>query len=132
MSKLPNQRNITVKKELSNKQNIYTVNNLEALDEALFRLQSKLGIKLYIYLAKNQDGYRFNFFSSDFCKVCGCSLTGYNTAFAELEKEGYLIKKEGTETIYTFYEKSQKPKEAIIIEIKKEINEETSPKGFVF
>ena len=37
--------------------------------------------------------------------------TAYTTAFAELEKEGYLILKEGTETIYTFFDKSQLPKE---------------------
>lgn len=116
MAKVPNQRTITIKKEESNKQNLYTINNLEAINEALYRLQSKLGIKLYLYFAKNQDKYRFDFFSSDFCKLCRCSLTGYNTAFAELEQEGYLVLKPGTQTIYTFYEKSQKPETPITIE----------------
>ena len=43
--------------------------------------------------------------------------TAYTTAFAELEEEGYLILKEGTETIYTFFDKSQIPREEITIEI---------------
>ena len=43
--------------------------------------------------------------------------TAYTTAFAELEEEGYLILKEGTETIYTFFDKSQIPGEEITIEI---------------
>lgn len=41
----------------------------------------------------------------------GLGYTAYTTAFAELEKEGYLVLKEGTETIYTFFDKSQRPKE---------------------
>lgn len=134
MAKLPNQRTITVNKAPGNKKNLYTVNNLEALDEALYRLQSKLGIKLYLYLAKNQDKYTFDFFSSNFCKACNCSITGYNTAFAELEKEGYLIKKEGTQTIYTFYDKSQKPEQPITIENDPKVVEEYQEvkDGFVF
>ena len=139
MSKLANQRTITIKKELCDKEHLYTINNLEALEEALYRLQSKLGIKLYLYLAKNQDKYRFDFFSSDFCKLCRCSLTGYNSAFAELVNEGYLIQKEGTKTIYTFYEKSRKTEEAITIENDAKIVEEYEERrkileagGFVF
>lgn len=115
MAKVPNQRTITIKKDWE-KGKLYTINTLEAIDEALYRLQSKLGIKLYLYLAKNQDKYRFDFFSSDFCKLCRCSLSGYNTAFKELEEQGYLIKKEGTQTIYTFYEKSQNQEQPITIE----------------
>jgi hypothetical protein len=119
--KYPNQRTITVNKEACNKVHLYTVNNIEALEEAMYRLRTKLGIKLYLYLAKNQDKHTFNFYSSDFCKLCRCSLTGYNSAFEELVKEGYLVKKIGTETVYSFYDKSQLPENAITIEINKEI-----------
>ena len=119
--KFANQRRITINKEVCNRVNLYTTNNIEALEEAMYRLKTKLGIKLYLYLAKNQDKYAMNLFSSDFCKLCRCSLTGYNSAFEELVKEGYLIKKIGTETVYSFYDKSQLPENAITIEINKDV-----------
>ena len=111
MPKVPNQREITVAKEPTDKKHLYTANNLAALDEAAKRLQSKGGFKLYMYLAKNQDKYSFNLSSTDFMLWSGLGYTAYATAFSELADEGYLILKEGTETIYTFYDKSQKPKE---------------------
>ena len=46
--------------------------------------------------------------------------TAYNTAFRELVEEGYLIQKEGTKDIYTFYDKSQIKDEVLTIEIPKE------------
>ena len=95
-NKVPNQRQITVNKTVANKTEIYTVNNLSAIDEAVGRLQSKAGFKLYMYLAKNQDKYQFNLFSSDFLRWAGVSITAYNTAFDELVEEGYLILEEGT------------------------------------
>lgn len=105
--RVPHQREITIKKEPTNRDNKYTANNLAALDEAANRLQSKGGFKLYMYLAKNQDKYNFNLSSSDFMVWSGLGYTAYTTAFGELIKEGYLIVKEGTETIFTFYDKSQ-------------------------
>ena len=120
-NRVPNQREVTVAKEPTDKAHKYTANNLAALDEAARRLQSKGGFKLYMYLAKNQDKYNFNLSSTDFMLWSGLGYTAYATAFAELEEEGYLILKEGTETIYTFFDKSQKPKEEaeITIEVPK-------------
>lgn len=120
-NKVPNQREITVAKAPTDKAHLYTANNLAALDEAARRLQSKGGFKLYMYLAKNQDKYNFNLSSNDFMLWSGLGYTAYTTAFTELEEEGYLILKEGTETIYTFFDKSQLPKEekAITIEVPK-------------
>ncbi len=138
MPKVPNQREITVAKEPTDKKHLYTANNLAALDEAAKRLQSKGGFKLYMYLAKNQDKYSFNLSSTDFMLWSGLGYTAYATAFSELADEGYLILKEGTETIYTFYDKSQKPKEEKkdpTIEIPKEKVEEireVKEKGFTF
>ena len=138
MPKVPNQREITVAKEPTDKKHLYTANNLAALDEAAKRLQSKGGFKLYMYLAKNQDKYSFNLSSTDFMLWSGLGYTAYATAFSELADEGYLILKEGTETIYTFYDKSQKPKEKKTdptIEIPKEKVEEiraVKEKDFTF
>lgn len=118
--KVPNQRVITVHKQICDKNHKYTANNLEALDEAAGRLVEKASFKLYIYLAKNQDMYRFNLSSSDFMHWANVGSTAYNTAFKELVEEGYLIQKEGTKDIYTFYDKSQNKDEIITIEIPKE------------
>ena len=52
-NRVPNQREVTVAKEPTDKAHKYTANNLAALDEAARRLQSKGGFKLYMYLAKN-------------------------------------------------------------------------------
>lgn len=105
--KVPNQRVITVSKSPTDKRHKYTANNLEALDEAAGRLIEKASFKLYIYLAKNQDKYSFNLSSSHFMQWANVGSTAYNTAFNELVEEGYLIKKEGTKDVYTFYDKSQ-------------------------
>lgn len=105
---VPNQRHITIHKEPTNKKNLYTANNLAALDEAARRLQSKGGFKLYMYLAKNQDKYNFYLSSSDFMLWSGLGSTAYRSAFEELVKQGYMILKEGSETIYTFFDKAQK------------------------
>lgn len=117
---VPNQRVVTIHKEPTDRQHKYTTNNLDALNLAVSDLQSKVGIKLYLYFASNQNEYRFALSSSDFCEWAGCGIKAYNTAFEELEKKGYLIKKIGTETIYTFYDKAQnKPPTEEIKENKK-------------
>lgn len=117
-NRVPNQREITVAKAPTDKAHLYTANNLAALDEAARRLQSKGGFKLYMYLAKNQNKYSFNLSSNDFMIWSGLGYTAYTTAFEELKEEGYLILKEGTETTYTFFDKSQLPPKEKEITIK--------------
>lgn len=136
-NRVPNQREITVSKAPTDKAHKYTANNLVALDEAARRLQSKGGFKLYMYLAKNQDKYNFNLSSNDFMLWSGLGYTAYTTAFEELEAEGYLVLKEETEIIYTFFDKSQKPNNDndITIEVPKAKVEEVKQiqeRGFVF
>ena len=125
MTTVANQRVITVSKEKTDKLHKYTANNLEALDEAAKRLQSKGGFKLYMYLAKNQNNYNFALSSADFCMWSGLAIKAYRTAFSELIQQGYLIPKTNNEkeTIFIFYDKSrieQKNEENIIIEIPEE------------
>ena len=124
MDKYPNQRNITVNKQDCNKSNLYTINNLSAIDQAAGRLISKAGFKLYIYIAKNQNKYNFNLSSKDFMKWAYCQRTAYNTAFQQLVTQGYLIKKQNTDNCYMFYDKSQLNDDIINIEYAngKEIN----------
>lgn len=122
---VPNQRCLTIHKEPTDKQHLFTANNLAALDEAARRLQSKGGFKLYMYLAKNQNKYHFALSSNDFCCWSGLGIAAYRTAFEELENQGYLIRKEDSQTNYIFYDKAQKEdieaaKDNIQVEIPKE------------
>lgn len=103
MRTVPNQRIITVKKSKTDRQHIYSANNIQAMFEAMGRLTSMCGFKLYMYLAKNQDNYEMALSSADFCDVANCSMTAYNTAFKELESKGYLVNTKAS-TIYVFYD----------------------------
>lgn len=101
---VPNQRVVTVKKEQANKQNLYTINNLMALNYAAGMLESKGGFKLYIYFAKNQNNYNFALSSSDFCAWSGLSQTAYTTAFKELQDKGFLVEDRYKKGKFVFYE----------------------------
>ena len=120
---VPNQRTIQVNKSKTDKNNLFTQNNLAALDEAAGILQSKGGFKLYMYLAKNQHEYSFALSSAAFCAWSGLGIKAYNSAFKELVEQGYLIPKDSSkekETRYIFYDKSQKEikrADTVIIEI---------------
>lgn len=115
MDKYPNQRNITVKKEKCDKYNLYTTNNLSAIDQAAGKLTSKVGFKLYIYIAKNQNNYNFNLSSAEFFKWASCAKTAYDSAVHELQDKGYLVKKQNTKDYYIFYDRPQ-IEDKIIIE----------------
>ena len=104
---VPNQRVITVNKEPADKKHLYTINNLAAVDEAARYLKSKGGFKLYYYIAKNQNNRRFALSSKQFCDWSGVGIAAYNTAFAELVEEGYLVPKEESKTVFIFFEKSR-------------------------
>lgn len=104
---VPKQRVINVNKSPTDKTHLYTANNLAAIDEAANRLQSLGGFKLYIYLAKNQDKYTFALSSKAFCEWSSLGIQAYNTAFAELVNEGYLVESKTNKNYYAFYDKSQ-------------------------
>lgn len=99
---VPNQRVITVNKAIADKQHLYTVINLQALNKACNTLQSKAGVKLFLYLAKNQDKYTFALSSADFMEWTGVKIGAYNSAFKELVENGYLCSIGGNR--YSFFE----------------------------
>ena len=99
---VPNQRVVTVHKAPADKSHLYTTINLQALGAACNTLQSKAGIKLFLYLAKNQDKYTFALSRADFMEWAGVKDTAYKTAVDELIEKGYLVSKGGNQ--YTFYE----------------------------
>lgn len=108
-----NQRQITVNKAATDTQNIYTKNNIAAINAAAQLLQSKCGFKLYMYFAKNQDNYNFNLSSKDFCEWSGSGIEAYRSAFAELIKKGFLISHStaAEQENYIFYDKPQPKKD---------------------
>lgn len=110
---VPNQRIIEVNKEPADKQHLYTANNLSAIDEASFNLQSIGGYKLYIYLAKNQNKYTFALSRRAFMEWSGLKDKAYKTGFSELVDKGYLIQDDKQKNKYKFYDKSQKEEQQI-------------------
>lgn len=107
---VPYQRIIQVNKEPTDKQHLYTANNISAIDEAAGRLQSIGGFKLYIYLAKNQNKYTFALSSKDFQEWASLGKQAYTTAFTDLVNQGYLVQDKIQQNKYLFYDKAQ-PKE---------------------
>lgn len=129
--KVPNQRTITVQRTDDDKKAPFLFLSHSIISEASFRLQSAGGFKLYIYILRAEPNKPFNFYSSDFMKWSGLGKRAYTTAFDELVAEGYLVLKEGTKSVFTFYPKSQIEEKPLTIEVAP-IPEDTSNKEFVF
>lgn len=121
-NRVPNQRSVEVKKMSVNKQTKYIINALEAVDNAASYLQSKGGFKLYMYIAKNQNNYKFNLSSSNFCEWSGLSIKAYNTAFTELVEYGFLVEKEHNN--YVFYDNPNQIDKGVSITIPPEAVEQ--------
>lgn len=61
---------------------------------------SPAGLKLYMYLAKNQDGYVLNFSSKDYCDTFGVVDKTFRNARAELIQKGYLKEDKESRNVY--------------------------------
>lgn len=57
-------------------------------------------MKLYMYLAKNMDGYEFYLSSKDYTSAFGVTDRTYRNAKAELIQKGYLREEEGKKIIF--------------------------------
>lgn len=101
MNTVPNQKVITTKGALHDKDNIYAMLNIEALNLAMMTLSPNT-FKLWCYMAKNQNDYTFALSSTDVCKVCSMSIGTYKKAVNELIDSGYLVNTSGNS--YNFYE----------------------------
>lgn len=99
-----NQRTIKINKAVCDKNHLYSTNNLQALDNAVQTLTSIGGMKLWLYLAKNQKGHLRALSSKDFCEWANCSIKSYNTGFADLKDNGFLVEDEERKNYYQFYE----------------------------
>jgi hypothetical protein len=89
----PNQKVVQVNKEVCNKDNLYAMFNIEAMESAALDLDAG-PFKLWCYFAKNQDGYTFALSSKDVEETFGLKIKQYNNAVAKLIEKGYLVQEE--------------------------------------
>lgn len=90
----PNQSYYHIAKVISNdKGDVYFMVRWADVLKASKELTAN-GMKLYLYLAKNQDGYNFYFSSADFCRTYDISDRTFRRAREELMEKGYLLEKE--------------------------------------
>ena len=122
----PNQRILEIKKspcDDKKPENKYTKNNLEALEEMVKTLTEAGSIKLYLYIAKNQETIQgtnwdqMALSSKDFCSWAGVSKPTYIEAFKDLEEKGFLVRRSEESNRYTFYDRPIKNElDEVIIE----------------
>ena len=78
------------------------MNNLDALRQAMNCLKGS-GLKMWLYINKNQDGYRFEL-SRQACAEWGIKKDSYYDGFNDLVNKGYLRLSHPGSNIYYFYE----------------------------
>ena len=101
MNTVPNQKTVNTIKENSNKDNKYSIFNLEALQCAMIDLKGE-SFKLWCYINKNQSGYTFALSKVDAIKWGIGSKSSYDRAVKELIDKKYLV--ETSPNHYDFYE----------------------------
>ncbi len=95
----PNQKIITVNKIKCDKNNLYMMTNLKALQYAAQDLKAG-AFKLWIYFSQNQNGYSFALSNKDVNESFGIKKDQYDSAIKELEVKGYLINNGGNNWIF--------------------------------
>lgn len=113
----PNQRSITIHKELTNNEcedNYYAKINLNALHKAMSSLSAK-AFELWIYLSKNQDNHFFWLSKVDFLSWSTFKQSAYYEAFNELKDLGYLVERKNKSNQFDFYEMPKEEKIGITI-----------------
>lgn len=127
MAKYANQFHSTIKKAPCDKDNLYTMINIDALFKAMKALNGT-EFKLWIYLSKNQNDFGFDFSPQHLQDVTGVSKASSWRAVNKLTELGFILYKHETpeDTTFTFYEVPQAKIEKRII--KEEINQITEKK----
>ena len=104
---VPNQKIVKIHKEPCNKSNKYTMINLEALQKAM-RSLSNAELEVWLYFAKNQDGYESAVSPKDAKDNWNIATTTFHRTMQKFEKEGYLVPDHANSNRYTFYEVPEK------------------------
>jgi hypothetical protein len=95
-----NQKIIIVTKIEGNK---YSIFNIEGLDKALKELSGN-AFKLYAYMNRNQNNYKFALSCSDVMQKLMISNKTYYSCVDELISKGYLVSNKEDSNIYNFME----------------------------
>ena len=104
----PNQKTITVCKELCDNQHYYTMINLNALELASIDLKAG-AFKLWVYLAKNQNNYTFALSNKAAQQYFGIKKDQYDSAVKELIEKGYLIETSKNKYLFSELKSGEKP-----------------------
>ena len=103
MATVPNQKVVTVIKHKCDKNNLYSTINLQVKREAAQNLDAG-AFKLWNYFADNQSYYTFGLSRTAIENAYGIKKRQYDNGIQELIEKGYLVKVEGTNNQYNFYE----------------------------
>ncbi len=103
MATVPNQKIITVIKHKCDKNNLYSTINLQVKREAAQNLDAG-AFKLWNYFADNQSYYTFGLSRTAIENAYGIKKRQYDNGIQELIEKKYLVKVEGTNNQYNFYE----------------------------
>lgn len=99
----PNQKEVQIAKRTPrNAEHLYSMNNLDALRQAMICLKGS-GLKMWIYLNKNQDNFRFGLSRVD-CAEWGIRKDSYYDGIKDLIANGYLRQSQPGSNLYIFYE----------------------------
>ena len=108
MTTVPNQKVVKVEKEPCGNGNLYAAINLKAMEAAAQNLDAG-AFKLWIYFAKNQNGYEFALSSKDAKDTFGLGKSQYDTAIKKLISSGYLTNIQGNQYIFSEIPASKQP-----------------------
>lgn len=115
---VPNQKVITVNKAPTDVNNIYVKINIDAIEGAIKSL-TPAQFKVWLYFAKNQNGYTLELSKVAVMEFCNVSEKTYKEAIKEMVEQRYLVKRADGSNKYDFYEKpfqAEMPTEGALIE----------------
>ena len=99
----PNQKEVQVAKRTPrDSEHLYSMNNLDSLRQAMNCLKGS-GLKMWLYLNKNQNNYRFGLSRVD-CAEWGIRKDSYYDGIKDLIANGYLRQSQPGSNLYIFYE----------------------------
>ena len=102
---VPNQKIVQLARRTArDKNHLYAMINIDALQAAMQVLNGS-GLKLWLYLNKNQDNYRTELSRVD-CAKWGIKKDSYYSAFDELIKKGFLVQDHYGSNVFWFHEKA--------------------------
>lgn len=94
----PNQKKIIVKKESCDRY-LFAIVSQRALQIAMTKLTTMGSMKLWLYLAKNQNDYKFDLSFAD-CANFGLKSDAYHAAVKDLIDKGFLQLQHGNTYVF--------------------------------